>query len=355
MTTDEKKRLSDAVEPLIRWFRCVRKPLPWRQDPTPYHVWISEIMLQQTRIEAVIPYYHRFLEAFPDVVALASSPEDKLMKLWEGLGYYSRARNLKKTAQQIVDRFDGVMPSSAEELRKLPGIGDYTAGAIASLAYGKPEPAVDGNVLRVIARLNADDRDVMRSATRIDIADALRSVYPEGESAALLTEGLMELGETVCIPNGTPLCHACPWKGLCLSESRGEMERYPVRAPKKERRIEERSVLLVRADGKFAIRKRPSGGLLAGMWEFPNLEGKKTASQIEEYLTGLGLKVVSIEPCGKAKHVFSHVEWHMTGFLIDCDQKNDVFSWETPETICAEKAIPTAFKVYRNKTMTTSD
>lgn len=350
----EKERLWAATERLIEWFRQEKKPLPWRQDPTPYHVWISEIMLQQTRIEAVIPYYHRFLEAFPDVFALASSSEDALMKHWEGLGYYSRARNLKKAAQQIVDRFDGVMPSSAEELRTLPGIGDYTAGAIASIAYGQPEPAVDGNVLRVIARLTADSRDVMRASTRTDIAGKLRTVYPEGEEAALLTEGLMELGETVCIPNGMPLCHACPWQGLCLAESRGETDRYPVRTPKKERRIQERSVFLIRAEGQYALQKRPPEGLLAGMWEYPNREGTYTPEQIKEDLKGCGLKVVAVTPIGRAKHIFSHVEWHMTGFLVDCHTRAGDFTWDTPAAIQKEKAIPTAFKAYY-KRMTTEE
>ncbi len=345
----EEQRLLAAIPPLLEWFRQERKPLPWRGNPTPYQVWISEIMLQQTRIEAVIPYYFRFLATFPDVAALAAAPDDLLMKCWEGLGYYSRARNLKKAAQTVMDTFGGVMPSSAEDLRSLPGIGAYTAGAIASIAYGRPEPAVDGNVLRVLSRLHADGRDVMKASTRTGVEDALRQVYPRGEEAALLTEGLMELGERVCLPNTMPLCDRCPWQELCLVHKQGTEQQYPVRAAKKERRREERTVFLLRKQGTIALRKRTNEGLLAGMWEFPNVEGALSLSQVKETLTAWGLTVSSMEPCGKAKHVFSHVEWHMTGFSVTCDGDRDGLCWVTPAEIAADFALPTAFKAYKKQ------
>jgi A/G-specific adenine glycosylase len=231
---NDKQLIRAAVPLLVDWCAAVRRPLPWRLEPTPYHVWISEIMLQQTRIEAVIPYYERFLAALPDVAALAAVDDDRLMKLWEGLGYYSRARNLKKAAQQVIERFGGALPATAEELRSLSGIGEYTAGAIASLAFHKPEPAVDGNVLRVLSRLLASKDDVMSPAVRKSVTTQLRDVYPSGERAALLTEGLMELGETVCIPNGEPLCDACPAAALCRARAAGDPTQYPVRSAPKE-------------------------------------------------------------------------------------------------------------------------
>ena len=196
--------LPEAIARLLAWYSASRRLLPWRQDPTPYHTWIAEIMLQQTRIEAVIPYYERFLRELPDVSALAAVSEDRLLKLWEGLGYYSRARNLKKAALLLMERYDGELPASAVELRKLPGIGDYTAGSIASISFGLPEPAVDGNVLRVMTRVLACGDDIAAPATRRAVTELLRAHYPSGDSAALLTEGIMELGETVCLPNGIP-------------------------------------------------------------------------------------------------------------------------------------------------------
>ena len=214
---ENTQRLSDAVSLILDWYSLSRRPLPWRQDPTPYHTWIAEIMLQQTRIEAVIPYYERFLRELPDVPALAAVSEDRLLKLWEGLGYYSRARNLKKAAMLLMEHYGGALPASAAELRKLPGIGDYTAGSISSISFGLPEPAVDGNVLRVMTRLFACADDIAAPATKRAVTELLRAHYPTGEAAALLTEGIMELGETVCLPNGAPFCDRCPLRGLCLA------------------------------------------------------------------------------------------------------------------------------------------
>ncbi|MBR1457019.1 MAG: A/G-specific adenine glycosylase, partial [Oscillospiraceae bacterium] len=228
---DAQERVARCIPRIIDWYAASRRVLPWREDPTPYHVWISEIMLQQTRIEAVIGYYERFLEALPTVEALAAVEEDRLLKLWEGLGYYSRARNLKKAAALLVERYGGRLPDTAEELGKLPGIGDYTAGAIASIAYGRPEPAVDGNVLRVLARILESPEDIMQPAVRRGMAVLLRAQYPSGERAALLTEGIMELGETLCVPNGEARCGLCPVRALCGARQSGSVERYPVKAP----------------------------------------------------------------------------------------------------------------------------
>lgn len=345
MMTDHE-RLAQAVPALISWYEANRISMPWREDPTPYHVWISEIMLQQTRIEAAIPYYHRFLAALPDIPALAAVEEDRLLKLWQGLGYYSRARNLKKAAVEILERFDGRLPADAKALRSLPGIGDYTAGAIASIAYGLPEPAVDGNVLRVVMRLTACDEDILAPATRKRVAALLRGVYPTGAEAAALTEGIMELGERVCIPNGEPRCGACPVAGLCAARQEAAVERYPVRAEKKPRRLQPMTVLLISCGDRYALRRRPETGLLAGLWEFPNVDGAQTPEEVAAFLTGQGVTPVAVRSCGEARHVFSHVEWRMQGYAVACDKPTPGFTWKTAAEIRSDMAIPTAFRFY---------
>jgi len=348
----ETERLSAIIPPLCIWYEANQKPLPWREDRSPYHVWLSEIMLQQTRIEAVIPYYQRFLAELPTVEALASVSDERLMKLWQGLGYYSRARNLKKAAIRIVEEHNGILPDDAEALRTLPGIGDYTAGAIASIAYQKPEPAVDGNVLRVIMRLMACDDDIMLPATKKAVTAALRNVYPEGKNASLLTEGLMELGETICMPNGEPLCDNCPIRNFCKGHENGNPTDYPTRNVKTARRIEKRTVLLLRFEDRYAIVKRPSKGLLASMWGFPNYGGELTIEEVNVLLTSQGISIQDITPCGDAKHIFSHVEWHMTGYTVECNTMCPHFVYATPDEIAEYYAIPTAFRAYTAKLYT---
>ncbi|MBQ4065060.1 MAG: A/G-specific adenine glycosylase [Clostridia bacterium] len=343
----EIDRLAAMIPPLCLWYESNRKSLPWREDPSPYHVWISEIMLQQTRIEAVIPYYKRFLTELPTVEALAEVDDDRLMKLWQGLGYYSRARNLKKAASAIVKEFGGVIPSDPHALRSLPGIGDYTAGAIASIAFGQPCPAVDGNVLRVIMRLCAKTNDIMLPATKRAVTEALETVYPQGSDARLLTEGLMELGETVCIPSGAPHCEMCPLRDYCQGYADGVADSLPVRNARKDRRIETRTVLLLTCGGKYALLKRPATGLLASLWELPNFDGHLTEEEIALRLKDLGLTPTTVAtPVGKAKHIFSHVEWHMIGFRIEVLDEAAPFAWADSAQIRKEYAIPTAFRHY---------
>ena len=344
MSERVEEQLARCTEPLLRWYRMNRRDLPWRREPTPYRVWVSEIMLQQTRIEAVIPYYERFMAELPELASLAAVPEERLLKLWEGLGYYSRARNLKKAAQLVTEKYGGELPGTAEELRKLPGIGDYTAGAIASIAFGQPEPAVDGNVLRVVMRLTACSDDVLEQKTRRRVAQQLRTVYPHGREAGLLTEALMELGETLCVPNGEACCAACPLRALCLAGERGEAGNYPSRNAKKERRLEEKTVLLPHCGDHWALRRRAEKGLLAGLWEFPTLEGRLSATELAERL-----EPAKIVPCGEAKHIFTHIEWHMTGYIAELERESGEYVWETAETIRQSYAIPTAFKAYLKK------
>ena len=344
----EIERLKQAADALTAWYRAAERPLPWRESPTPYHVWLSEIMLQQTRIEAVIPYYERFVRELPDVASLAAVEDERLMKLWEGLGYYSRARNLKKAAVTVVNEYGGELPRTAKELRRLSGIGPYTAGAIASIAFGEPEPAVDGNVLRVVSRLLADPSDVMLPATRERVTDQLRATYPEaGGGCRALTQAWMELGERVCIPNGTPHCEDCPVRTLCLAHEAGTEEEYPVRSAKKPRRIELRTVLLLVCGDRFAVRRRPDTGLLAGLWEFPSLEGEVREEAVREYLSSLGIAAGMITPTAPAKHIFTHIEWHMSGFFVDCaDRGENDLTWVTAEEWLRDYAAPTAFKAF---------
>ena len=346
---DEQERLGRCLPMIREWYAASHRLLPWRREPTPYQVWISEIMLQQTRIEAVIPYYERFLRQLPDVEALAAVEEDRLLKLWEGLGYYSRARNLKKAAVQIMERFGGRLPQTAKELKSLPGIGDYTAGAIASIACGEPEPAVDGNVLRVLTRLLACPEDIASPKTKERLTALLRRLYPSGKAAGELTEGIMELGETVCVPNGEARCELCPLRSLCAARLSGAVERYPVKSPKAPRRVEERTVLLLRRGDRWAIRRREEKGLLAGLWEFPNVPGTLGVEEAMALAASWGAEPENCQPCGSAKHIFTHVEWHMRGYVISCAEAAPGFTWETGPVIAGDYSVPTAFKAWRKR------
>lgn len=324
--------------PLLGWFSEHARTMPWRDDPTPYHVWISEIMLQQTRVSAVIPYYERFLTALPTLTDLAACDDEKLMKLWEGLGYYSRARNLKKAAIKIVEEFDGVFPSDYDAIRSLPGIGDYTAGAISSIAFGKPEPAVDGNVLRVWSRITGDFSDIMAEQTRKTCRELLRAAMPVGKTSEY-TQALMELGATVCLPNGAPLCDQCPVSCFCVAKEQGLIDQLPVKTKSKPRRIEKRTVYFLFYDGKIALRRRPKKGLLSGLWEFPN-----ELSDVDVSSWNLsGTEELSF---GVGKHVFSHIEWHMNSrvFHLDSPDLPDGFVWVSFEELKSAYAVPAAFR-----------
>lgn len=313
------KPTEQIIEPLLTWYDNHARILPWRDNPTPYRVWISEIMLQQTRVEAVKPFFERFLVALPTVESLALVEEDKLLKLWEGLGYYNRARNLKKAAIQIIEEFEGRLPKDKNQLLKLSGIGSYTAGAIASIAYGQKEPAVDGNVLRVIARVTADDSDILSAKVKKALEEHLLLIMPE-ERARDFNQALMELGATVCVPNGPPKCCKCPWENFCqanIHELTGEL---PKKTKKKPRVVEEITIVIIQDENRVAIRKRPSKGLLAGMYEFPILEGHQTKKQVLFHLKKLGISSIRIQPLEKSKHIFTHKEWHMIGYSVLVDE-----------------------------------
>ncbi len=345
MKNEQTDILKTAISRLLLWYPENKKDLPWRRALSPYAVWISESMLQQTRTSAVIPYYERFMTALPKLSDLAAVEDDALMKLWQGLGYYSRARNLKKTAQIIQKDYGGVWPRTAKELEKLPGIGAYTAGAVASIAFGEPSPAVDGNVLRVISRLLTIPDDILAPQTKKYVTDLLCEIYPTGDGASLLTQAWMELGENVCIPNGAAHCEDCPLADICMAKAGGIVELFPYRSPKKPRKIRELTVFLLECDGKFAIRKREEAGLLSGLYEFPNTDGKLSAAEAKAYLENLETSPLSLKPIGNATHLFTHVEWHMTGYFVTL-KSQDKYRFATKEEIQKNYAVPSAFRFF---------
>ena len=317
-----------AVSPLLEWYRVCKRDLPWRKARTFYSVLVSELMLQQTRVEAVKERYVQFLQRFPAPEALAGASEDEVLKNWEGLGYYSRARNLHKAAKIIAEQG---FPKDFAGVRALPGVGDYTAGAICSIALGLPQPAVDGNVLRILSRLYADGANIDEPATRARWSELLRAAYPP--ETGDFCEALMELGAIVCVPNGAPLCGECPWAGFCRAHLAGEEERYPVRSEKKARRIVEATVLVLRCGNKYALEKRPAKGLLAGLWQFPFFEG-----EAPDFGKVLAEK--------REKHIFTHVEWRMQGRLVQARAELPQYVWATADEIRRTYAVPSALKAF---------
>lgn len=346
-TTEIKgiKNLAFIVEPLLQWYEVNQRPLPWREDRAPYHVWISEIMLQQTRIEAVKKYYANFMRELPDVASLSAAPEERLLKLWEGLGYYSRARNLKKAAEMVMRDYHGAFPDSYEELLKLPGIGAYTAGAIASICFDEKVTAVDGNVLRVISRVLGSRKNVLLPETKREIEEQLRAILPD--CAGTFNEALMELGELVCLPNGAPVCESCPIQQYCVAHRENVTAELPVRIKKTKRRREDKTVLvLMTSDGRIAIEKRTEKGLLSGLYQLPNVEGFCTTVQLEGVLQEWQLTPESITFLKDAKHVFTHIDWFMKGYLVRVKQTNRQFLWVTPQELAETYPLPTAFQYF---------
>ncbi len=335
--------LSEIVRPILLWYEQNRREFPWRQDKEPYHVWVSEIMLQQTRIEAAMSYYLRFMQELPTVEALSSVPEEKLLKLWEGLGYYSRARNLHKAAGIITAQ--GGFPQTYQELLRLPGIGEYTAGAIASICFGEKVPAVDGNVLRVIARVTGSYRNVLEPRVKKEMTHLLQQIMPD--DAGNFNEGLMELGETVCLPNGRPACEKCPLKESCTAFRRQLTDELPVREKKQQRRQEKKTVLLlVSEQGRLAIEKRPEKGLLSGLYQLPNMSGHLAEEEIRAALESKGLIVREVLSVGGAKHIFTHIEWLMQGFRVQAGSETPEYRWVTKKELSEQYALPTAFKYF---------
>ena len=343
------------MSPILGWYEENKRDLPWRATRDPYRIWVSEIMLQQTRVEAVIRYYERFLSRLPDVAALAECPEEELMKLWEGLGYYRRVRNMQRAAKCIMREHGGAFPDTFEGILSLSGIGEYTAGAIASFAFDLPYPAVDGNVLRVAARLTAFEQDILAPASKKELTAAVAAAQPK-EQAATFNQAMIELGATVCLPSGAPRCEKCPLFAECRAREIGAQQRLPVRKKPAPRRVERRTVLILRSGDTVALRKRPARGLLAGLFEPFSVSDTLDGQGILSLLAGVGVTPLRIAPLGEAKHIFTHSEWHMTGFEVILDGKNAETVCQNLDTglffaprdeIDREFAVPSAYSAYR--------
>ncbi len=341
----------EIAQPLLIWYRQNARDLPWRREISPYRVWVSEIMLQQTRVEAVKPYFERFMSALPSVQSLAEVDEERLLKLWEGLGYYSRARNLQKAARQVCEQYGGELPADYEKLQKLCGIGAYTAGAIASIAYGIPAPAVDGNVLRVWARLTGDDRDVLQPAVQKQARDEVAAVIPKDHAAAF-TQAMIELGATVCVPAGEAKCDKCPLQAFCTALEEGKTDVLPVRSKAKPRRVVPLTVLPLWDGERVVLHKRPDSGLLAGMYEFYQIEGTMQAEQAAQHAGSLGLEVLEIGQPIAAKHIFTHLEWHMTAYLVrvkDTAPVSGKLTCATVQELDGVYAVPSAHRAFKQE------
>lgn len=340
--------LSNLPECLLPWFEASKRDLPWRKDHDAYHVWLSEIMLQQTRVEAVKGYYLRFLDVCPTIEALANTDDDTLHKLWEGLGYYSRVRNLKKAAVQIMQLHGGKFPCTYDEVLALPGVGEYTAGAVCSIAFGLPTPAVDGNVCRVMARFLNDSRPIDLPGVKKEYAKRLREIYPA--QAGDFTQALMELGATLCGPNRAPACGNCPCKGMCVGFRTGNADKLPVKTPKKPRKTEKLTVFILNCNGKFAVQKRKSTGLLASLWQFPNVAGTLTTETAMDTVEKMGITPIQIHKILNREHIFTHILWQMQGVYLDVKNEGGGYTWLSEEEINKAIALPTAFRQFWKET-----
>lgn len=341
--------LKEIVSPLLTWYDENKRILPWRDRQNAYYTWVSEIMLQQTRVEAVKPYFERFISELPDISSLAACSEEKLMKLWEGLGYYSRVRNMQEAAKTVEKEYNGKLPEDFDALLSLKGIGSYTAGAIASIAYGIPVPAVDGNVLRVISRITESREDIGKAAVKRKTEKLLEEIMPKDRPGDF-NQALMELGAVICIPNGQAKCLVCSVSGKCLACRNHTMEEIPVKAPKKPRVVEERTVFVIQDGTATAILKRPDKGLLAGLYELPNTLGYMEQEEAVSYVKNMGLEPLYIEHLPSAKHIFSHIEWRMKAYRV---RVSSLENREKDGILFVEKkqkekkyAIPSAFGAY---------
>lgn len=337
----QEQNLQTIFSLLTQWYHIYKRDLPWRRTKDPYAIWVSEIMLQQTRVEAVKPYYKRFLEELPTIRHLAEADEEQILKLWEGLGYYSRVRNMQAAAKQIMEEYGGKMLADHKALLRLKGIGPYTAGAVASIAFSLPFAAVDGNVLRVMSRVFADERDIMLQQTKKAWEEEINNALT-GEIAGDVNQALMELGATVCVPNGEPKCEVCPLRVQCLAYQKGNPMQYPVKSEKKPRTKEYLSVCFMTDGTRIALRKRESKGLLANLWELPHVP-KEYA--LPAAFADWGIQQAEIINMRGQKHIFTHIEWHMDAYFIDVKAMKDTpFQWVTIEDAKEKYALPSAFK-----------
>ena len=343
--------MQPIAAPLLQWFNANKRLLPFRQEPSAYHIWVSEIMLQQTRVAAAIPYYERFIAALPNPAALATCEPDALRKLWQGLGYYNRVNNMQKAARIVCEQYGGDLPADYDALRSLPGIGDYTAGAVASIAFGIPVPAVDGNVLRVFSRLYNDPGIITEPAVKKAFTARVMEHQPP-DAAGDYNQALMELGALVCVPNGAPLCEKCPLAAVCRARAAGTAPELPHKAAPKPRRTEPVTLALLESPAGFLLQQRPAKGLLAGLWQPVLWEGEALAAgEVLARLRAMGLDTGYAAPDAlpAAKHIFSHIEWHMSGILLHLPAQSAPAGcvWASREALQAEYTLPGAFKSYK--------
>lgn len=335
----------ELTRPLLGWYHANARALPWRADHDPYRVFLSEIMLQQTRAEVVKGYFLRFLASLPSLSALADADEEQVNKLWEGLGYYSRARNLQRAARVIVYERGGIFPDTYEELLQLPGVGPYTAGAIASICFGRCVPAVDGNVLRIAARIAQIEAPIDLPETKRRVSDALSAIYPP-DAPGDFTQALMELGATICLPNGAPKCEICPVAQFCRAKQASTIAQYPVRLEKRSRRTQEMTVFFMTCGGAVAIRQRPKRGLLAGLWELPNVPDALHEQAALDRAAQWGLRPLRLVKSVARTHIFTHIIWNMTCYFIECAAQSEHYVWANEQTIAQIYAIPSAFRIF---------
>lgn len=344
VTPPSHLQLKKLPAALLPWYCQNARILPWRENRDPYRIWVSEIMLQQTRVDTVIPYYLRFLKELPSIQSLAQAPEEKLLKLWEGLGYYSRVRNMQRAARQICNEYGGVFPSDPAQVGALAGIGPYTVGAICSIAFEQPTPAVDGNVLRVVSRITENGSNIGDVAFKKAVTAALKAVYPPAGSRGDFTQSLMELGAIVCLPNGAPRCAGCPAAAFCLANRHQSWQQYPVLPKKPARKVEQMTVFLLCFEQQIAVCRRPDSGLLSGMWQLPNLMQPADEATVGNWLKKHNINGKVTRKPFKKKHIFTHVEWQMTCYTVQCEDKNSEFFWAGSEALQTTVALPTAFK-----------
>ncbi|MBR2259505.1 MAG: A/G-specific adenine glycosylase [Blautia sp.] len=335
---------------LIEWYHRNKRSLPWRGQHQAYYTWVSEIMLQQTRVEAVKPYFLRFVEELPDVFALADCDPDRLLKLWEGLGYYSRVKNMQEAAKTITTEYHGVIPDSFDALLKLKGIGRYTAAAIASIAYGEKAACVDGNVLRVFMRLTENPADIRKAAVKREVEKELEEMMP-AEAPGDFNQAMMELGALICVPNGLPKCGECPLRRQCLAFLHDTVSLYPGKTAAKEREKEDRTILILQDEEGTAVRKRPPGVVLAGLYEPVNIPGHLSEQEVQAWAERAGLHPIEIEALPASRHVFTHLEWRMKAYRIRVGTLEGIENKEVPALVRMKKeeyAIPSAFRAYKD-------
>ncbi|MGE8207593.1 A/G-specific adenine glycosylase [Heyndrickxia sp. NPDC080065] len=351
ISSTERLNIEEFQNDLINWFKAEQRDLPWRKDQDPYKVWVSEIMLQQTRVDTVIPYFNRFIEKFPTIEKLAEADEESVLKAWEGLGYYSRVRNLQSAVREVHETYNGTVPDTPEEIKTLKGVGPYTAGAILSIAYGVPEPAVDGNVMRVLSRILTIWDDIAKASSRKVFEEAVRQIISH-DNPSFFNQALMELGALICTPT-SPSCLLCPVREHCNGFMEGVQNQLPVKTKKKStRHVELVAVILKNTEGKYLIHKRPEQGLLANLWEFPNVEKSnliKPKNIIQDYLKNDFDITIQIdkESITNIQHVFSHLTWDIevyTGKIIgQVKEENNM------KLVTEEELLSYAFPVSHQK------